>query len=168
MRVLSLLPKIVVGGLVLFAICVMIYGVVMRYIVLPIADWMDVDAPGFFWVEEVGETALAWLTLIGAAVAVKERSHFALSLLLHRFPPRVRAAVHVAHNLIIAGFGGLLAWLGYKLVLLNIDLTSPALEINMGWLYGCAIAGGILMMLYALDAARHPNAADHSFTDVRE
>ena len=47
-------------------------------------------------------------------------------------------------------------------------LTSPALEINMGWLYGCATAGGVLMMLYALDAARRPHGPDHTFADVRE
>ena len=168
MRAILLLPRILVGGLVLFAISVMLYGVLMRYIVLPITDWLDIDPPNFFWVEEVGETSLAWLTLLGAAVAVKERSHFALTLLSHRFPPGGRAALHVVHNLIIAAFAGLIAWVGYKLVVLNSVLTSPALEINMGWLYGSAVAGGILMMLYALDAARRPGEPDHTFADVRE
>jgi len=31
---------------------------------------LDVDPVNFFWVEEVGETALCWLTLLGAAVGV--------------------------------------------------------------------------------------------------
>ena len=34
------------------------------------------DPVNFFWVEEVGEMALAWLTLIGAAVGVRERGAF--------------------------------------------------------------------------------------------
>ena len=68
----------------------MLYGVFMRYIMLPITDWLDVDPVNFFWVEEVGETTLCWLTLIGAAVAVAERSHFTLNLLTHRFSPRAR------------------------------------------------------------------------------
>ena len=63
------IPKILVGGLVLLAIGTMLYGVFMRYVMLPITDWLDVDPVNFFWVEEVGETALCWLTLIGAAVA---------------------------------------------------------------------------------------------------
>ena len=53
------IPKIVVGGLVLLAISVMLYGVFMRYVMLPITDWLDVDPINFFWVEEVGETTLA-------------------------------------------------------------------------------------------------------------
>jgi TRAP-type C4-dicarboxylate transport system permease small subunit len=168
MRFVALLPRVVLGGLVLFAIGDMLYGVFCRYVMLPVTDWLDVDAPNFFWVEEVGETALAWLTMIGAAVAVKERSHFALNLVTHRFPPGVRIGLHVVHNIIIAGFGGLVAWLGYKLVVLNSTLTSPALEINLGWLYASTTVGGLMMVLYALDAARHPSGPEHTFADVRE
>ncbi|HVZ08291.1 TRAP transporter small permease [Rhodopila sp.] len=168
MRILGLLPKLVLGALVLFAIGVMLWGVFMRYIMLPITDWLDMDPFNFFWVEEVGETTLAWLTLIGAAIAVRERSHFALDVLTHRMSANARAVLHAAHNLIIAAFGGLIAWVGWGLVKLNISLTSPALEISLGWLYGCLVAGGILMALYALDAVRRPYGPEHSFANVRE
>ena len=47
-------------------------------------------------------------------------------------------------------------------------LTSPALEISLGWLYGSTVVGGVLMALYALDAARHPAGPEHTFADVRE
>src|ERR1700710_2358758 len=133
MRLLLRLPGIVLGGLVLFAISVMLYGVFCRYVMLPVTDWLDVDPPNFFWVEEVGETTLAWLTMVGAAIAVKERSHFAVNLFTHRLSDRARAGLHILHNLIIAGFGGLIAWLGFKLVMLNITLTTPALELSLGW-----------------------------------
>ena len=168
MRLIVAVPRVILGILVLFAIGVMLYGVFMRYVMLPITNWLDVDPFNFFWVEEVGETTLAWLTLIGAAIAVKERSHFALAVLAHRLPRGGQAALHVAHNLIIAAFGGLMAWVGLGLVRLNMVLTSPALEINLGWLYGCLVGGGILMALYALDAARQPHDPDHTFADVRE
>src|SRR3978361_985381 len=168
MRLLTLLPRILLGGLVLFAISVMLYGVFARYILLPITDWLDIDQPNFFWVEEVGETTLAWLTMIGAAIAVKERSHFAVNLVTHQFSPRTKAALHILHNAIIAGFGGLVALLGIKLVMLNITLTSPALELSLGWLYASTVVGGILMALYALDLARRPAGPEHSFADVRE
>jgi TRAP-type C4-dicarboxylate transport system permease small subunit len=168
MRMLVLLPRIVLGGLVLTAISVMLYGVFARYVMLPVTDWLDVDPPNFFWVEEAGETTLAWLTMIGAAIAVKERGHFALNLVTHHLSERSRRALHILHNLIIAGFGGLVAWLGFKLVMLNITLTSPALELSLGWLYAATVVGGIMMALYALDAARRPAGPDHSFIDVRE
>ena len=162
------IPKIVTGGLVLLAIGVMLYGVFMRYVMLPITDWLDVDPINFFWVEEVGETTLAWLTLIGAAVGVAERSHFTLTLLSHRFSPRMQHVIHVGNNLLIAAFGGLVAWIGVKLAILNAMLTSPALEFSLAWLYSAAAVGGILMALYALRAAGNPAGPEHDIMDVRE
>ena len=168
MRLLILLPRLLLGSLVLGAIGVMLYGVFARYVLLPVTDWLDWDQPNFFWVEEVGETALAWLTMIGAAVAVKERSHFALNLVTHRFSDSAKSVLHIVHNLIIALFGGLVAWLGFKLLALNIGLTSPALEISLGWLYGSTVVGGIMIALYAIDWMRQPTPPEHSFADVRE
>ena len=168
MNAVLAIPKVIVGGLVLLAIGVMLYGVFMRYVMLPITDWLDVDPINFFWVEEVGETTLAWLTLIGAAVGVAERSHFTLTLLSHHFSPRVQHVVHVGNNLLIAAFGGLVAWLGVKLAILNEMLTSPALEFSLAWLYSAATVGGILMALYALHAAGNPAGPDHDIMDVRE
>ena len=162
------IPKIVTGGLVLLAIGVMLYGVFMRYIMLPITDWLDVDPINFFWVEEVGETTLCWLTLVGAAVGVAERSHFTLNLLSHRFPPRLQHGLHVFNNLLIAAFGGLIAWVGVKLAILNAMLTSPALEFSLAWLYAASVVGGILMALYALHAASNPAGPEHDIMDVRE
>jgi TRAP-type C4-dicarboxylate transport system permease small subunit len=167
-RTVLVIPKIITGGLVLLAIAVMLYGVFMRYVMLPITDWLDVDPINFFWVEEVGETTLAWLTLIGAAVGVAERSHFALTLLAHRFSLGVQRAIHIGNNLLIAGFGALIAWLGVKLAALNAMLTSPALEFSLAWLYAATTAGGILMVLYALQAAIEPAGPDHDITHVRE
>jgi len=151
-------PKILVGGLVLGAIGVMLFGVFARYVLLPITDWFDVDPVNFFWVEEAGETALAWITLIGAAIAVGERSHFALHVLMHRFSERTQRAVHYFNHAVIAAFGLLTAWLGLKLAILNATLTTPALEFSLAWLYAPAGVGGLLMVLYAAASVRRPTA----------
>lgn len=167
-RVLGSAPRLLVGALVLFAISVMLCGVFLRYVMLPITDWLDLDTVNFFWVEEVGELTLTWLTMLGAAIGVAERSHFTLHIFVHRLPPGLHRAVHVFNHLLIAAFGGLIAWICYKLAVLNAGLASPALELSLGWFYVSATVGGILMVLYALDAARRPAVPDHSFGDVRE
>lgn len=166
MRAVAMAPKVIVGGLVLGAIGTMLYGVLARYILLPITNWMDVDPVNFFWVEEVGELALAWITLIGAALGVAERSHFALAVLVHRFPPHVRRAIHYGNHVVIGAFALLVAWLGLKLALLNASLTSPGLEFSLAWLYAPATVGGLLMAIYAVQSAREPG--EHGPADVRE
>ena len=76
--------------------------------------------------------------------------------------------IHVFNNLLIAAFGGLVAWLGVKLAMLNAMLTSPALEFSLAWLYARPTVGGILMALYALRAASNPAEPEHDILDVRE
>src|SRR5260370_34363472 len=151
--IVLLLPKIVLTGLLILAIGALIVGVFLRYVMVLVTDWLDLDPINFFWVEEIGEYAVAWMTMIGAGIAVAERAHFTLRVLTHRLPMPAQRAIHVATHLLIAGFGGLAAWYGVKLAIVNSLLTSPALEINLAWLYAAPAVGGALIVLYGLAAA---------------
>jgi TRAP-type C4-dicarboxylate transport system permease small subunit len=150
------LPKLVIAALLLLAIGNLLVGVFLRYVVVEITDYFDWPTVSFFWVEEVGEFALAWLTLIGAAVGIAERSHFTLTVLTHWLPARAQRHVHRVNCLLLAAFGLFAAYQGWRLCVLNSTLTSPGLEINLAWLYFSAVVGGVLISLYALGAAFGP------------
>ena len=66
-RFIASIPKIVVSLLLVAAIVNLLVGVFLRYVMIPVTDWLDIDSIPFTWVEEVGEMLLAWLALIGAA-----------------------------------------------------------------------------------------------------
>ena len=83
---LAAVPKFAVTALIILAIVNLLVGVILRYFVGAITDWLDVDPVPFTWVEEVGELSLAWLTLIGAAIGIQSRSHFTLAVFVHRLP----------------------------------------------------------------------------------
>ncbi len=57
------IPKVVVALLLVAAIVNLLIGVFLRYVMIEVTDWLDVDPVRFTWVEEVGEMMLAWLTL---------------------------------------------------------------------------------------------------------
>jgi TRAP-type C4-dicarboxylate transport system permease small subunit len=158
--IILLLPKIVLTGLLVVAIADMITGVFLRYVMVPVTDRLDLDPINFFWVEEIGEYSLAWLTMIGAGVGIAEHAHFTLRVLTHRLPPPAQRAIHIASQLLIAGFGVLAAWYGLKLAIVNSLLTSPALEINLAWLYAAPAVGGVLIAAYGLAAAVELPSAD--------
>src|SRR5437764_12990037 len=84
--VVLLLPKIVLTGLLILAIGDLIVGVFLRYVMVPVTDWLDLDPINFFWVEEVGEYALASMTMIRAGLAIGERPHLSLPGPAHRSP----------------------------------------------------------------------------------
>jgi len=158
--IVLMLPKIVLTGLLILAIGDLIIGVFLRYVMVPVTDWLDLDTINFFWVEEVGEYTLAWMTMIGAGIAIAERAHFTLRVLTHRLPLPAQRAVHIATHLLIAGFGALAAWYGVKLAIVNSLLTSPALELNLAWLYAAPAVGGALIVLYGLAMVFEPPPPD--------
>ena len=160
-EVILLLPKIVVTALLVLAIGDMLAGVFFRYVMVEITDFLDLDPINFFWVEEVGEFSLTWLTMVGAAIGIADRIHFTLHLLTHHLPVRVQRAIYIINHLLIAGFGALAAWYGTRLAITNSTLTSPALQINLAWVYAAVTVGGTLIFIYGLGLAlAGPNAAE--------
>ena len=159
-EILLLLPKIVVTLLLVLAVGDMLAGVFLRYVMVAITDFLDLDPVNFFWVEEVGEFSLTWLTMIGAAIGIADRIHFTLHVLTHHLPVPVRRVLYVVNHLLIAGFGGLAAWFGTRLAISNSVLTSPALQINLGWVYAAVSVGGALIAIGLGLALAGPNTAD--------
>ena len=150
LRILKAVPKITVTALIVLAIVNLLVGVILRYFVGAITDWLDVDPVPFTWVEEVGELSLAWLTLIGAAIGIQSRSHFSLSVFVHRLPEAAQLWIGRFNHALIVGVGLLVAWYGWKLCLLNSALRTPGLEISLAWLYASAVVGGLLIAVYGL------------------
>jgi len=159
-RFIANIPKLVVSLLLVAAIVNLLIGVFLRYVMIEVTDWLDVDPIRFTWVEEVGEMMLAWLTLIGAAIGVRERSHFTLHVLTHNWSPRAQSVVERIHHVLIAGIGAIAAWYGLKLCLLNRMLVTPGLEINLAVLYASCVVGGVLLVIYAVSMILSPPPID--------
>jgi TRAP-type C4-dicarboxylate transport system permease small subunit len=144
------LPRTVLAILMIAAIVNLLVGVFLRYVMIPATDYFDLNSVGFFWVEELGELLLAWMTLLGAAIGVRERSHFTLHLLEHQIAPAVRVVIVRFNYLLITAFGALAAWFGVQLCLLNRTLTSPGLQINLAWLYASVVVGGAMIAIFGI------------------
>jgi len=159
-RALAALPKIAVTALIILAITNLLIGVILRYFITALTDYLDLDPIPFTWVEEVGEMSLAWLTLIGAAIGVRQRSHFTLYVFTHQLPQSVQTWISRFNHVLIVGVGCLAAGYGYKLCLLNRTLATPGLQINLAWLYASAVVGGVLIALYGISMIFAPSPPD--------
>ena len=150
-----------VGALVLVSIGVMGVGVILRYVMLPITEALGQSPISFFWVEEVGELTLAWTALVGAAVGIAERTHFALALFTQHLPQSAQRVIRAVNHVIIAGFGGFVAWQGWIVLGYNRGIVTPALEISMAWLFASLVAGGTLIVIYALATIARVRLPEH-------
>ena len=111
LKIIRDIPRFVVSFLLVAAIVNLLIGVFLRYVMIEVTDWLDVDPIRFTWVEEVGEMMLAWLTLIGAAIGVRERVHFTLHVL--HLSPAAKLWVERIHHLL--GLEGELGSIGHVL-----------------------------------------------------
>jgi len=152
LRALAWLPPAAVTVLMLVAMVDMLAGVFLRYVVTWVSATFNLPSIRFFWVEEIGEYALAWLTFIGAAIGIRRGTHFAVHILTERLPAALRRAIIAGHYVVLIGFGGLVAFYGWQVSELNSQSYSPALNLNLRWLYLSAVVGGILIVIYSLAA----------------
>ena len=149
-----------VTALITLAMINLLIGVVLRYGVAAITNYMDWDSVPFTWVEEVGEMALAWLTLIGAAIGIRSRSHFTLHFITPLLSRSVQRSLDILNHLLIAGVGALAAWYAWGLCKLNWTLTTAGLEISLAFLYASALVGGVVIVIYALSMIVAPPPRD--------
>ena len=152
LRALAWLPPVAVTVLMLVAMVDMLAGVFLRYVVTWVSATFNLPSVRFFWVEEIGEYSLAWLTFIGAAIGIKRGTHFAVHILTERLPPSLRRAITVGHYVLLVAFGGLVAIYGWQVSELNSQSYSPALDLNLRWLYLSSVVGGVLIVIYSLAA----------------
>jgi len=160
MSYIERLPRIAVTALITLAMINLLIGVVLRYGVAAITNYMDWDSVPFTWVEEVGEMALAWLTLVGAAIGIRSRSHFTLHFITPLLSRSVQRSLDILNHLLIAGVGALAAWYAWGLCKLNWTLTTAGLEISLAFLYASALVGGVLIVIYALSMIVAPPPRD--------
>jgi len=160
MSYIERLARMAVTALITLAMINLLIGVVLRYGVAAITNYMDWDSVPFTWVEEVGEMALAWLTLIGAAIGIRSRSHFTLHFITPLLSRSVQRGLDILNHLLIAGVGALAAWYAWGLCKLNWTLTTAGLEISLAFLYASALVGGVLIVIYALSMIVAPPPRD--------
>lgn len=144
------IPHVVITVLMIVVTVDMLVGVFLRYVVTWVSATFDLPSVRFFWVEEVGEWSLAWMSFIGAALGVRRGIHFAVHLVIESLPVPLRRAVLAAQCLLIVVFGALIAVFGWQVAELNSQSFSPALVLNLRWLYLSSVVGGALMAAYGV------------------
>jgi TRAP-type C4-dicarboxylate transport system permease small subunit len=142
-----------VAGTILAAMTILVFlTVIYRYFLLaPIS-----------WGEEMARFLFIALSMLGASLAMKDRSHFTITILTAKFPAPMRAWL----DLVIAlGATALLAIVidnGWSLTLLNRNQISPALGVPMSIPYLAVPLGATLMVLFLwmdLVIKRHEESA---------
>jgi len=144
----NFIEKLIVGILALSATGISFYAALMRYVFKKAPDWG----------EEMATYLLIWAVFITASILAEEKGHVAASLLVERFPLKIRRILAFLNALLAIGFCLLVAFFGFHLVFhaLAIDQRSlSALRLPL-WITYLSVSTGctLIVIKYAVRAYR--------------
>lgn len=134
------IPEILSVAVLLVLILFLVISVVSRYA-------MNL---GLTWSDELARVLFAWLVLVGFALAVRHRANVGVDWFIAGLSPRTRRVVTVLQDLIILAFSVVFTWEAWVTVGFSLMQRLTALDITIAWLYGSALAAGVLMVIYGI------------------
>ena len=101
------------------------------------------------WVEQASFLLVMTIAFLGAAVGVHDNTHLSVALGRDAVPARVRRALIVATDLLMAGFGGLMFWYGWELTAFKWGSKIPLLGLPEGLRSLPLTVGGALILVFS-------------------
>lgn len=139
-RLAKLCMYIAVAGLV--AIIIAVLGQVFGRYVLN-------DSPT--WTEALALVLILYVTMLGAAVGVRDAGHIGMESLLVLVPEKIRLKLEIVIHLLTATFGVTMAWNTGVMALSVKDYMIPTLGISEALNYVPMVLAGSLIALFSLE-----------------
>ena len=127
------------------------------------------------WTEPASVMVMSWFIFLGAAVGVRENFHMGFDVLVHFLPASTAPWMRAMSDLAVVVFGLGMVVYGLQLTIDTWTATIPVLHLPGGFSYMPIVAGGALMVLFALERLvsraagievdRDPNVEDALISD---
>ncbi len=97
------------------------------------------------WTEEIARYLLIYVTFIGSATAIRNRSHIRVEFLHHYLPEKVSQVVKIFNALIVIVFCACCSWLAFKVAYITKGQQMTSVNFSKAYLYGMVVVGFVLM-----------------------
>jgi TRAP-type C4-dicarboxylate transport system permease small subunit len=102
------------------------------------------------WVEQMALLLIMLITFLGAAVGIRETTHLSVTYFRDAAPRGVRFILLILTHLVMAGFGAVMAWHSYALVLFKWGSEIPLINLPEGLRAIPIMVCGGLIFLFSL------------------
>lgn len=92
-----------------------------------------------------------WLSMLGAAVAVRRKMHFDINLISGRLKPMMRRCHLMAIAISVILGGTITIWTGVEFFKLGLLKKDPSTGAPMVYGFASILMGGVLICLFALE-----------------
>ena len=107
----------------------------------------------FTWAEETARYLFVWATMIAAGLGFREGAHLSLDILEEKLSQRMNLILLILSSILVFFFCFTLIVYGTKLVIHNLTILSPALKISLAIPYAGIPLGGVIILLFYMEAA---------------
>lgn len=102
------------------------------------------------WTEEVSRIAFVYSIFVGATIAVREKAHLNVDVVLVVLPPAMARVVKLVGAALVAIFLAYMTWQGIAFVRATGVQVTPVMQVPFRYLYLIIPSSGALMLLYLI------------------
>ncbi|HEV3009975.1 MAG TPA: TRAP transporter small permease [Burkholderiales bacterium] len=103
------------------------------------------------WAESLTLVMMLYVSLVGAAVGVRDAGHIGMESLLVLVPERIRLRMEMVIHVLVAVFGAMMVWNGWGLTESVKAYNIPTLGISEGFKYFPLVVSGALISLFSVE-----------------
>lgn len=102
------------------------------------------------WADEMAQVLMIWLTFLGAAVAMRDRMHYAFDYLVRRLPAGAQRVVVIGGHLLCIAMTILLIYWSAQVTYLITAWVMPATGMPRSWVYAACPVGSLFILFYQI------------------
>jgi TRAP-type transport system small permease protein len=102
------------------------------------------------WTEEAARYLYVYVVFLGSSIAVTDRTHVSIDVLVNRLPPPLRLAVIVLVHLAVLFLLGNLFYWGIRATVRQLNIPLVVLDIPYAWVYVIVPVTAALMTVRTL------------------
>ncbi len=130
--------KLSIVAISIVMIVVTLAQVVFRYVI----------AAPLPWSEELARYCFVWIVFLGGAVGLSRGIHLGVDLFVNLLPERFRIGIEILSHVLIACFAAAVVLASYPVINMNMLQRSPALGVQMSWIYiAIPISMGLIFLI---------------------
>ncbi|WP_040984433.1 TRAP transporter small permease [Oceanobacillus jeddahense] len=131
-------------------ITVFLMGVIIVTVTLQIVAREIIYFP-VSWTQEVAKYSFIWMSLIGAALGIRNLSHVSIDVIVNKLPPKIEKFIQYFIEVSIILLMTVLLVQSFRFSLSAAGQTSPIIGVPMSVVYVALIVFSILSILFAFE-----------------
>ncbi len=157
-RILSRLIEIAIIIGAAFIVTIVSTEVVMRYMF----------KHSLIFTEELSRYLMVWIVFLGSALAIRDKAHIRINVLVKRLNPKLRKATHlIAYGLILI-FLAVVTIEGIRILPSQLRQMCITIDVSLFYFYLAIPVGAVLMIVYLLPAIKATLAENPEAEGPRE